>query len=70
LGDPLIVLNRKINWESFREILEEIRPENNPDNEKNAGRKPYDAVMMFKILILQRYYSLLDDQMEFQLKDR
>jgi IS5 family transposase len=70
LGDPLMALNGKIKWESFREILESIRPANNPDNEKNAGRKPFDAVMMFKILILQRYYSLSDDQMEFQLKDR
>ena len=70
LGDPLILLNKKINWESFRKILETIRPEDNPDNEKNAGRKPFDAVMMFKVLILQRYYGISDDQMEFQLKDR
>jgi transposase, IS5 family len=70
LGDPLVVLNRKINWESFRKELERIRPEENPDNIKNAGRKPFDVVMMFKVLILQRYYTISDDQMEFQLKDR
>lgn len=70
LGDPLILLNKKIDWESFRKVLETIRPEENPDNEKNAGRKPFDVVMMFKVLILQRYYSVSDDQMEFQLKDR
>lgn len=70
LGDPLVVLNGKINWESFRSELEKIRPEENPDNKKNAGRKPFDVVMMFKVLILQRYYTISDDQMEFQIKDR
>lgn len=34
LGDPLMALNGKIKWESFREILESIRPAKNPDNEK------------------------------------
>jgi len=31
---------------------------------------PYDKLLMFKILILQRYYKLLDKQTEFQIKDR
>jgi IS5 family transposase len=70
LGDPLITLQNRINWESFREELEVIRPEDNPDNITNAGRKPFDVVMMFKVMILQRYYNISDDQMEFQLKDR
>lgn len=70
LGDPLEILNKRIDWESFREELESIRSEPNPDNIRNAGRKPFDVVLMFKVLILQRYYSISDDQMEFQLKDR
>ena len=70
MGDPLILLEKKINWESFRRELEKIRPPVNPENEKNAGRKPFDVVMMFKVMILQRYYTISDDQMEFQLKDR
>lgn len=69
LGDPLLVLNEKIKWESFRPILKEIRIEN-PDNIRNAGRKPFDEVMMFRVVILQHLYGLSDDQMEFQLKDR
>lgn len=69
LGDPLIVLNEKIHWESFRPILKLIRIEN-PDNIKNAGRKPFDEVMMFRVIILQSLYGLSDDQMEYQLKDR
>src|SRR5690606_13531030 len=34
------------------------------------GRKPYDVVAMFKILILQSLYNLSDHQIEFQVKDR
>ena len=33
LGDPLLVLAEKINWESFRPILKKIRIEN-PENYK------------------------------------
>jgi transposase, IS5 family len=69
LGDPLIILTEKIKWESFRSILKQIRMDN-PDNVKNAGRKPFDEVVMFRVIILQRLYGLSDDQMEFQLKDR
>jgi transposase, IS5 family len=69
LGDPLVILAEKIKWETFRPILKQIRVEN-PDNIKNAGRKPFDEVMMFRVIILQSLYGLSDDQMEFQLKDR
>jgi hypothetical protein len=42
----------------------------NTNKKNNAGARPYDAVMLFKILILQRYYSLGDSQVEYQLLDR
>jgi len=35
-----------------------------------GGRRPFDYLMMFKILILQRYYNLSDDQVEYQINDR
>ena len=69
LGDPLIILAERIKWETFRPILKQIRIEN-PDNIKNAGRKPFDEIMMFRVIILQSLYGLSDDQTEFQLKDR
>lgn len=69
LGDPLVILTEKIKWESYRSILKQIRIEN-PENLKNAGRKPFDEVVMFRVIILQSLYGLSDDQMEFQLKDR
>ena len=40
-------------------------------NKKNSyGAKAYDVVMIFKILILQRYYGLGDSQVEYQILDR
>jgi len=64
---PLQKLNEIIDWEIFREPIESalyVEPKS------NAGRKPYDKLLMFKILILQRYYNLSDEQTEFQIKDR
>ena len=35
-----------------------------------AGRKPWDAVVMFKAIVLCELYNLSDDQVEYQLRDR
>ena len=65
---PLQKLNEIIDWELFRKPIEEALLKD--DRKSNAGRKPYDKLLMFKILILQRYYNLSDEQAEFQIKDR
>jgi len=65
-GDPLERLNTVIKWEYFRETIAKIRRE----KMVNSGPKPYDPVLMFKILILQRYYNLSDSQIEYQILDR
>ena len=65
-GDPLERLNKVIEWEYFRETIEKIHRE----KMVNAGPKPYDPLLMFKILILQRYYNLSDNQIEYQILDR
>ena len=65
-GDPLERLNKVIRWEYFRETIEKIYTK----KIVNAGPKPYDPLLMFKILILQRYYNLSDTQIEYQILDR
>jgi transposase len=67
-GFPLNRLNERIHWEIFRNTLEEALIKPTPDDV--GGRPRYDVVMMFKALILERYYSLSDDQAEFQINDR
>ena len=67
LGDPLEKLNGGIDFEIFRSLLEDkltIEPKG------VGGRPPYEYVLMFKIMILQRYYNLSDEQVEYQINDR
>lgn len=66
-NDPLVKLATLINWEQFRKILNEAFDK----REKGVGgRPPFDYVMMFKIMVLQRYYNLSDEQIQFQILDR
>ncbi|MCF6207540.1 MAG: transposase, partial [Sulfurovum sp.] len=64
---PLNKLDQVINWEMFRAPIEEAL---HKEPKAPGGRPPYDRLMMFKILILQKYYNLSDEQTEFQIKDR
>lgn len=66
-GDTLAQLNASVDWELFRPILQRLRdkPRKSP-----AGRKGFDLVLMFKVLILQSLYGLSDAQTEAQILDR
>ena len=66
-GDPLVILKQAVDWELFRPELSKVRKK---ERLSNAGRKPYDVVLMFKMLVLQSLYNLSDDQIEIQVLDR
>ena len=66
-GDPLEVLAREIPWESFRYP---IRKALKKPKKSNAGRKAFDPVLMFKVIVLQNLYNLSDQQTEFMVRDR
>jgi len=66
-GDPLVKINAAVKWETFRNLLEKVRDK---ERKSDAGRKPFDVIVMFKILILQSLYNLSDDQTEYQVRDR
>ena len=66
-AQTLVRLNEFVDWEIFRESLETIYDK---ERKNNSGRKPFDVVLMFKILILQSLYNLSDAQIEFQIRDR
>ena len=68
IGNPLDMIIQVIDFEMFRSNLEAKLL--NANKKSNAGAKPFDVVMMFKILILQRYYGLGDKQVEYQILDR
>jgi len=66
LGDSLERL-KIIDFESFRSTLTEGLKK---ERKNRAGRPPFDSVMMFKGLVLQRLFNLSDDQTEYQITDR
>lgn len=66
--DPLEKLSSYIDFEYFRKPLEKAIRRN--ANKDKGGRPGYDLVLMFKILILQRYYNVSDDAMEYAILDR
>ena len=63
---PLKRLESKINFEIFRGVLEKTF-KNTPRGP--GGRPPFDLVMMFKVLILQRTYNLSDARTQFTIND-
>jgi Transposase and inactivated derivatives, IS5 family len=67
LGDCLEKLNRVIDWKIFLPALEQVLRK---EAKGPGGRPPYDYLMMFKILVLQRIYNLSDEQTEYQITDR
>jgi transposase, IS5 family len=69
-GDPLEALIAMVPFERFRAEIEAVVRLAPEERKSNAGRKPFDAVMMFKVLVLQTLYNLADEQVEYQVRDR
>jgi IS5 family transposase len=67
-NDPLEKLSRHIDFELFRKTLPLFRDADT--NSSKGGSPGYDEVLMFKILILQRYYNISDDNTENAILDR
>ena len=69
-GDPLEAFRALIPFESFRAEIEAVVRLAPEERKSNAGRKPFDAVLMFKVLVLQTLYNLSDEQAEYLIRDR
>lgn len=67
MGDPLVGLKARIDWEAFRPDLVRVHDK---ERKSNAGAKPFDVVLMFKVLVLQHLHNLSDDGIEYQIRDR
>jgi IS5 family transposase len=67
MKDPLEKLNKVIDWKLFLPLINRAFDK---QRKSNAGRKPYNRLLMFKILILQSLYNLSDHQIEYQIRDR
>jgi IS5 family transposase len=55
-------MNKLINWNEFHSLF--------PDKKAITGRPSYDKTIMVKILVLQSWYGISDEEIEFQIRDR
>ena len=60
-------LDAAIDWEAFRPKLLELL---SYADQSKGGRAPWDPVLMLKVLVLQKYHGLSDEQTEILLLDR
>ena len=68
--DPLVEIDTVVPWEEFRPTLGRVWRKPDADRKSRVGRKPMDAVLMFKTLVLSALYNLSDDQIEYLVRDR
>ena len=61
-GDPLEAIDRLVPWESFRAEIEAVVLTPDELKKSSAGRKPFDAILMFRMLVLQALNNLSDEQ--------
>ena len=66
-GDPLERLSLVVDFEVFRRPLDAALARS---ARTKGGRPPLDAVLMFKVLVLQALYGMSDEQAEYQIRDR
>ena len=69
-GDPLEAIDRLVPWESFRAEIETVALTPDELKKSSAGRKPFDAILLFRMLVLQALNNLSDEQVEYQVRDR
>src|SRR5262249_40309656 len=53
-GDPLEAIDRLVPWESFRADIEAVVLTPEEMRKSSAGRKPLDAIVMFRMLLQRR----------------
>ena len=66
LGDRLDAVKDEVDWEGFRPILDKLYQESTPV----GGRPHTDTVLLFKMMVLQSWYSVSDEELEYQCSDR
>src|SRR5258705_2845999 len=69
-GDPLEAIKKIVRWEDFRADIEAETETEPRERKSNAGRKPYDALLKFKIVVLQSLPNLSDEQTGDLIRDR
>ena len=69
-GDLLETIKVTVSWGACRASIEAVTGKKAKQRKSIAGRKPYDALLKFKILVLRSLYNLSDEQTESLVRDR
>src|SRR3989344_1913638 len=62
LGDRLEPISNLVDWEAFRRFFDK-------ENSK-VGRPAYDQILMLKMIVIQSWYGISDEELEYQVADR
>lgn len=62
LRSRLEEMNKLLDWDKFVELF--------PEKESSRGRPNYEKILMLKMMFLQGWYGLSDEELEFQVNDR
>ena len=69
LGDPLEMIKEHIDFEMFRPILIILLKIDEKIKSK-GGRPRFDCILMWKMILLQQWYGISNDSLEYQINDR
>jgi IS5 family transposase len=69
MGDPLEKVTAHINFEQFREKIERVTLKQDKDLKK-GGRPPFDRILLWKMALLQEWYGISNDMVEYVINDR
>lgn len=61
-GSRLEEMKDLIDWKKFLSLV--------PEKQSSVGRPPYETTLMIRLLILQGWYGISDEELEFQVNDR
>ena len=69
MGDPLEKVSEYIDFEFFRPTIEKaiVKPDKDP---RKGGRPPFDVILMWKMVLLQAWYGISNDSVEYLINDR
>lgn len=66
LGDRLKLIKEQINWEPFRPLVASVFY----DDKETGGRPHTNEIIVVRAMLLQSFYGLSDQELEFQVNDR
>jgi IS5 family transposase len=66
LGDRLVFVKELIDWNPFIPIVRSVFYDNN----KTGGRPHTDELVVVRAMLLQSWYNLSDEELEYQCNDR